>query len=297
MRRRPGHIQEASVISARVRRSTARFGLAGLLSLVMVAAISGGALARSAEPLGARPVGAHHVGQAKKVSGPTPVLDHAGLVLLHSRTVPIFWGPTADFAPGLQTAMTSLLAGMNGSAYLGVAQQYMRTATGISSTAGAALFDTSVPPKQALQPNGLAAEVAKLVPTPDPNTIYFVFTSNMPNINYCAYHSDATANGVVVEVAYVPVQPAGCYATTAVNLHANGYSDAVQAAADSTAHEFMEAVTDPHLDAWYDRNGAEVSDKCEYDYQGIVHLANRTSWQIQSTWSNAIMACDPGLGK
>lgn len=57
----------------------------------------------------------------------------------------------------------------------------------------------------------------------------------------------------------------------------------------------MEAVTDPHLDAWYDKNGAEIADKCEYDYQSIVHLANHSTWQIQSNWSNATSSCEPGL--
>jgi hypothetical protein len=174
----------------------------------------------------------------------------------------------------------------------------MRTSTAVTSTLATSLTDTSAPPKSALQPNGLGAEVAKLVPTPDPNTVYFVFTSNLPHINYCAYHSTATANGVLVQVAYVPLQPAGCSPfSRGVNLHANSYDESVQASADSAAHEFIEAVTDPHLDAWYDRNGAEISDKCEYDYQGIVHLSNHTDWQIQSSWSNALNACDPGLGR
>ena len=60
--------------------------------------------------------------------------------------------------------------------------------------------------------------------------------------------------------------------------------------ADSVAHEFMEAITDAHLDAWYDRNGGEVADKCNYNYQACVELTTG-SWQIQSEWSNAIGGC------
>jgi hypothetical protein len=52
-------------------------------------------------------------------------------------------------------------------------------------------------------------------------------------------------------------------------------------------HEFMEAITDAHLDAWYDKNGEEVADKCNYNYQACVALSTG-SWQIQSEWSNAI---------
>jgi hypothetical protein len=52
----------------------------------------------------------------------------------------------------------------------------------------------------------------------------------------------------------------------------------------------MEAVTDPHLDAWYDKNHAEIADKCNYGYQSCVTLSSG-SWQIQSEWSDAIGAC------
>jgi hypothetical protein len=281
---------------ATLRRSLAFLSLASVLSAALAAGAGGVALASSSSShIGAsaeRPVG-----HRKPGSGPSPLIDHGGPVLLHSNVVEIFWGPTSAFDPQLRPAMESLLGGMNGSAYLAVAQQYMRTATTISSTLGSSILDTSAPPSKALQPSGLGAEVAKLVATPDPNTIYFVFTSNMPHISYCAYHSTASANGVVVQVAYVPLQPAGCSPLGSTNLHANSYDESVQASADSAAHEFMEAVTDPHLNAWYDKNGAEVADKCEYDYQGIVHLANRSTWQIQSEWSNALGACDPALGR
>lgn len=281
------------MIPVRIRRSAGLIGVASLLAVAVAAATGGVALANSH---GAGPSGERPSGQSKPNSGPAQLIDHGGPVLLHAKVVEIFWGPTADFDPQLRPAMESLLGGMNGSAYLGVAQQYMRTTATISSSLGSSIADSSTPPKKGLQPNDLGAEVAKLVGTPDAGTIYFVFTSNLPHISYCAYHATATANGVQVQVAYVPLQPAGCSPLGAVNLHANNYDESVQASADSAAHEFMEAVTDPHLDAWYDKNGAEIADKCEYDYQGVVHLANRSTWQIQSNWSNASASCDPGLG-
>jgi hypothetical protein len=63
------------------------------------------------------------------------------------------------------------------------------------------------------------------------------------------------------------------------------------ASADSVAHEFMEAVTDPQITAWYDKRGAEIGDKCNFVYNSCVNLANGTAWQIQSEWSNAISGC------
>jgi len=279
----------------RRRRSIGLLAVASLASMALLAGTGGAAAASSGRHVGSVSL-TRPIGHAKPTSGPANLIDHGGAVLLHSVPTAIFWGPTNAFDPSLQSAMTSLLNGMDGSAYLQVAQQYMHTTTQISAVAGAPLFDTTTPPKQALSTTDLGAEVGRLVSTPNPNAIYIVFTSNLPHINYCAYHSSTTVKGVVVQVAYVPLQPAGCSPLGSVNLHANGYDESVQASADSAAHEFMEAVTDPHLDAWYDKNGYEIADKCEYDYQGIVTLHNHSTWQIQSEWSNAISKCDPALG-
>lgn len=76
-----------------------------------------------------------------------------------------------------------------------------------------------------------------------------------------------------------------------VDLGCNAYSDGAVTSADSVAHEVMEMLTDPLLNAWYDRNGAEIADKCNYNYQACVELSNGSTWQIQSQWSNALGGC------
>ena len=280
------------MISSRVRRSASLVAVASLLSLALAAGSSGVALANAH---GAGPSGERPTGQAKNGAGPTPLLPHTGPVLTSPRIQIIFWG--SAWETGYTGAMDDLLGGMNGSAYMAVANQY--GSAGTSATKLTDIVDTTAPPSKALSPSALGAEVAKKVKTPDSNTVYIVFTSNMPHISYCAYHSTSTADGVTVVVAYVPLQPAGCspFNSSAGNIGANGYSASIAAAADSAAHEFMESITDPFLNAWYDKNGAEIADKCEYNYQGKVLLGNGTQWQIQSNWSNATNACDPGLGQ
>ena len=139
----------------------------------------------------------------------------------------------------------------------------------------------------------IAAEVCKLVPSPNPDGLYIVFTSSAPHVNYCAWHASATCNGVTFQVAYVPNQqllPA-CSPYTRKDLGCNSQSAGTVTSADSVAHEFMEAITDAHGDAWYDQNGMEIADKCNYDYQACVVLGNGSSWQIQSEWSNQIGGC------
>jgi hypothetical protein len=187
--------------------------------------------------------------------------------------------------------METLFAGFNGSPYLDLAKQYMRGPS-MSTSVGTSLIDASAPPSHAPTASALGAEVAHLT-TPTPNALYVVFTSNLPKISYCAWHDRTTANGVAIEVAYVPLQPTGCGVGADIGT-GNPWSATTRAAADSAAHEFMETITDPQLNAWYDKSGSEIADKCVYDYPSVVVLSNGSRWQIQSEWSNAVSRCVEG---
>ena len=224
--------------------------------------------------------------------GQTPLLDHHGPVLPLSSTWAIYWGSRTDFPSDLQGAMTNLLSGLNNSNYLAIAQEYMRGAS-IATGYQSAVIDVSPPPSKAPKTSEIAAEVCKYFPNPDPNTLYIVFTSNAPNINYCAWHSAATCNGMPMQIAYVPNQALlpNCSPYTVSNLGCNLYSNGTVSSADSVAHEFMEAITDPQISAWYDKRGAEIGDKCNFVYGSCVQLSNGSSWQIQKMWSNAADSC------
>jgi len=224
--------------------------------------------------------------------GQAPLVDHHGPVLPLSSTWAIYWGTQTDFPSDLQDAMKSLLQGLNNSSYLATGQEYMRGAA-IASGYQGAVIDVSTPPSKAPKTSDIAGEVCKLFPSPDPNALYIVFTSNAPNINYCAWHAGATCNGVSIQIAYVPNQAElpGCSPYIVSNLGCNHYSAGTVSSADSVAHEFMEAITDPQISAWYDKRGAEVADKCNFVYGSCVQLSNGSSWQIQKMWSNAANAC------
>jgi hypothetical protein len=267
------------------------------MSLVVLAVACSGATVPGADSEDAAlsdspaSVRATNEGASKKAAAPVNVVDHGGPVLASSNTYAIYWGDQSAFPSDLQSGMASLFSGFNGSAYLGIAGQYMRGAS-ISSSYGGTFIDTSAPPSRAPRTSEIGAEVCKLIAHPDPSAIYFVFTSNAPKSNYCAWHDKATCNGVTFQVAYVPNQGLipGCSPYTRSNLGCNSLSDGTVTSADSVAHEFMEAVTDPHIDAWYG-SGGEIADKCNFNYQACVTLANGSTWQIQSEWSNAISGC------
>ena len=221
-----------------------------------------------------------------------PLLDHGGPVLTSSKSYAIYWGDQTAFPSDLESGMASMLGGFAGSSYLGIAQQYMRGAN-ISTQYAGSYHDASPPPSSSVSAGTLGAEVCKIFAAPDPSTVYIVFTSNAPSHgSFCAWHDKATCNGVTFQVAYIPNQAllAGCSPYTVSNLGCNTLSDGTVTSADSVAHEFMEAVTDPLITAWYDKQKAEIADKCNFNYQACVALSSG-SWQIQSEWSNAIGGC------
>jgi hypothetical protein len=56
-----------------------------------------------------------------------------------------------------------------------------------------------------------------------------------------------------------------------------------------------EALTDPHLNAWYDANGAENSDKCAWTFgTPLLSFSGQSKWKIQGNWSN--QAFNSGTG-
>jgi hypothetical protein len=66
--------------------------------------------------------------------------------------------------------------------------------------------------------------------------------------------------------------------------------------ASISAHELEEAVTDPDLNAWYDRRGEENADKCAWTFGTEYSVANGSlanmklgsrDYLIQRNWVNA----------
>jgi len=100
-------------------------------------------------------------------------------------------------------------------------------------------------------------------------------------------HSAGTcSNGVTVQFAffYNLDNDPGCDPEDTSGLHSRGLS----ALANVSGHELSEALTDPHLNAWYDANGQENSDKCAWTFgTPLLKFSNRSQWKVQGNWSNA----------
>jgi hypothetical protein len=227
--------------------------------------------------------------------GTSPLLKYKspGPVLVATKTAAVFWGPqwsNPAFAGDKITGLDAFFEGFGGSQFANTNTEYThkdgRYVTNAATYQGHT-FDTSSPPTKALTVSQAVAEACKMAgSSPDPDTVYFIYTSTTAgHVSYCAWHSAGTCNGVTIQVAYMPNIDgiAGCDPADTTT----GHSQPLAALANVTAHELSEAITDPHLDAWQDSGGSENSDKCAWRWDGNVTLSNGTEWKLQMNWSNA----------
>ena len=252
------------------------------------------------EALGNAPPDAMHVQYQRgaKPGGSTSggnLIDHGGPVLPVSRTYTIWWGNQASFPTDAKSGIDALFQGLNGSAFLGIEDQYMRGSTATTSFVGSYTDSSSNPPTRAPKTSAIVNEACSVINanhlTADPEAIYFVYTSNFPgHTNYCAWHSYGTCNGTTIQVAYMPntTGMAGCDPGNLYNC--NSYSQGTRSLANVTSHEYSEAITDANASAWYDSSGAENGDKCAWTFASCVSLSTGP-WQLQQEWSNAVSGC------
>ena len=93
---------------------------------------------------------------------------------------------------------------------------------------------------------------------------------------------------------YAAFVPAACDS----KQHPNG--DDADATINVVSHEHNEAITDPQLNAWYDNSGAEIGDKCAWNFGvslGRTAFGNYNQiigtgkYYVQQEWSNAHRGC------
>ena len=285
-----------------------RVGRRSLFTAACVAACSASALA--AVPAGSgtnadtrsylEQRGVHVFSAGHKSGASSNLVDNGGKILAASHVYAIYWGTPSAFPADLHTGIANLFGGLNGSSFLGIAQQYMR-GSGISSGYLTSYNDTSAPPSRSPSTSTIINEINKVTHTTgsgvsvDASAVYFVYTSNFPRQrSFCAWHDSGTVSGTTVQVAYMPntTGVAGCDPGSTYDQ--TGYSQGTRSLANVSSHEFMEAITDsvPHSGSfgWIDSSGSEIGDKCAWQFTGGVKLGSLT-WQLQEEWSNAITGC------
>lgn len=135
----------------------------------------------------------------------------------------------------------------------------------------------------------------------DSNGVYMVLTSADVNetsgfcTQYCGWHTHSSLLGKDIKFAFVGNADRCPSACSAQSTSPNGNVGA-DAMSSVIAHELEEAVTDPDLNAWYDRRGYENADKCAWKFGTVYTAANGSyanmtlgsmDYLIQQNWVNA----------
>jgi len=253
------------------------------------------------------------------------IIYHGGPVM-HGSPVHVYFiwygnwttGPTASDRPETVALVDTLFAptrGMGASPYFRITTTYGDTTGNASGNLGEV---ASIRNNYSRGKNLADADVRTIVTNAigegiprDSNGIYFVLTSSDVAESsgfcklYCGWHNHTNLDGTDIKYAFVG-NPARCpYACEAQSLSPNGDSGA-DAMVSIMAHEAVETVTDPDLNAWYDSQGNEVADKCAWKFGPYKTLAghgayNETfgtyNWLLQMQWENTRGGgCDQALG-
>jgi hypothetical protein len=233
------------------------------------------------------------------------IFYHGGPVMLGTTHIYYIWygnwgGNTAT------TILTDLANNIGGSPYFNINTTYYNGSN--QSVSNAVTYAGSTTDNYSrgtgLTDSAIGSVVADAINSgrlpKDANGVYFVLTSADVTAtsgfctSYCGWHTHGTVAGTDIKYSFVgnPDRcPSSCAAQT-VGPNGNAGADGM---ASILAHELEEAVTDPDLNAWYDRRGYENADKCAWTFgttynvngaQANVHLGSR-DYLIQRNWVNA----------
>jgi hypothetical protein len=292
-------------MSARPRTTIRRTLTLGAVAAFMAAGVPSTGAAELATshagpPAGVVPATAQSHASTRSPAGISPnLVYHTGPVMSSGAAVTaIFWG-SSTFATDKLNGLSAFYTGINGSQYAGTTSEYKDSTGKYVSTSisnQGQLFDHSAAPRRAPSTSAVLAEVAKMIGTNAvTNGYYPVYVdTKRGHAGYCAWHSAGTVNGKTVQFAFffnLDGDP-GCDPQDSSGLHSQGLA----ALANVSGHELSEALTDPHLDAWYDSSGAENADKCAWTFGSTLLNLGGTSWKIQGNWSNAANNNNQGYG-
>ena len=253
---------------------------------------------------GQRAAPGHANGRAQG-NGSTGISYHGGPVILGTTSVYYIWYGNwgGNAAP---TILTDLAAAIGGSPYFNINTTYYDgTGAHVANSVHYAGSTTDAYSHTAnLSDLGVQGVVSDAITSgrlpKDTNAVYFVLTSADVNetsgfcTQYCGWHTSGNIGGSDIKYAFVGNSarcPSACeWQTTSPN--GNEGADGM---ANVIAHELEEAVTDPDLNAWYDRGGLENADKCAWTFKPTYTAANGSTanmklgardYLIQRNWLN-----------
>jgi len=247
-----------------------------------------------------------HANPRARPSGNNGISYHGGPVMLGTTSVYFIWygnwsGNTAD------SILNNLATNVGGSPYFNINTTYSdgsnRRVSNSVHYAGSTTDDYSH--GTAVSDAGIQAIVSSAISSgrlpKNTGAVYFVLTSADVNetsgfcTQYCGWHTHGTISGSDIKYSFVG-NPDRCLNACAIQDTSPNGNAGADGMASIIAHELEESVSDPDLNAWYDRRGEENADKCAWTFgatytTGNGSLANMNlggrDYMIQQNWVNA----------
>jgi hypothetical protein len=227
------------------------------------------------------------------------VTFHGGRVLNHVSVRTLFAGPkwaTAAFAADKLTGLDSFFKGYSGSSYAGSVDEYIGSNGEVGFTLNYQGYRAPSAKSSSVDGGNMSTVVSAVCneiasgsfPVDTSGSQLVVVYTDKPrpaSASYCGFHGAVSCRGQTIQYAFLwnLDGDASCSAQDATT----GHSEGLAAVANVSAHEVGELRTDPQLNAWYDNTGAEVADKCAWNFpHSSVPFKNGTKWKVQSMWSN-----------
>ncbi len=113
----------------------------------------------------------------------------------------------------------------------------------------------------------------------DPSGVYLVITATNVSVNgfltlFCGYHDYYSLANIDIKYSLIAdpsLNPSSCVSQLTVSPNGNPAADGM---ASVLAHELIEPISDPLLDAWFDELGFENADKCAFRYGTVTQAAD-----------------------
>jgi hypothetical protein len=255
----------------------------------------------------------------KHRSGQTPViLYHGGPVMISGKSLyVIYYGA---FTAAQHSILDTFLQNLGGSGAFNVNSEYydaqnMFIQNVLNYSPATDSYDDNYSLGTKLSGSFASTLVANAISgghlPADSNGMYILTISpdvSIPKSTWSAYHTHSTsiASGMDIKYAVAPDPPPSLYSGCSGNVANYGDTTSpngdigMDAVADDLIHEISETVTDPDLNAWFTKNGAENADLCNFVY-GTTFLApngshanhtfGRRNYLVQEIWDRLGSFC------
>ena len=245
-------------------------------------------------------------GNAKPAGNQCPngICYHGGPVMGGTPTIYVIWygnwsnGPGGSDNSSGQGIIRNFLSSLSGSEYESINTTYSAGGATISGAYNLGAEKTDSGTKTSLTDADIQAIVARNGAT-DSNGLYMVLTASNVTASsgfctqYCGWHTHGSIGGKDIKYAFVG-NPDRCPTSCSEQQAPNGYAGA-DGMVSIIAHEQEEAISDPDLNAWYDRRGAENADKCAWTFGSVSGPSgayynmtlNGNNYLVQRNWINA----------